>query len=183
MKLFEGRAYLPVYANNRDPKYSCSWAEEGDGGSGHVFLAWVDQPKMRVRVKVQFRVVPDGSAAWLAVEYNPTSLTVGHNVHPAAFVDPQTGELDPWPSSSWAAMTRAFRLGFDFLEAMSEPEPLFDDAAKLAIERGDVPLASEQWAATKTVPSITDFLQVAQLPTGRPRRGVGRQSTTRKISA
>jgi hypothetical protein len=167
VKLFEGRAYLPVYANNLDEKYSCSWAERGDGGSGHVILAWVDQPKMRVRVKVQFDVVPDGSSAWLSVEYNPTSLTVGHNVHPAAYVDPQTGELDPWPSSSWPAMTRTFRLGFDFLEAMSEPEPLFDVAAKLAIERGDVPLASEQWAATKTVPSVTDFLQVGTVTYGQ----------------
>jgi hypothetical protein len=160
VKLFEGRAYLPVYANNLDPKYSCSWVDEGDGGRGHVILAWVDQPKMRVRVKVQFRVAPDESRAWLGLEYNPTSLTVGHNVHPTAYVDPQTGEFVIWPSSSWPAMTRTFGLGFDFLEAMSEPEPLFDDAARLAIERGDVPLASEQWAATKTVPSIIDFLQV-----------------------
>jgi hypothetical protein len=169
VKLFEGRAYLPVYANNRDPKYSCSWAEEGEGGSGHVILAWVDQPKMRVRVNLQFGVVlvPDGSRAWLSVEYNPTSLTVGHNVHPAAYVDPQTGELEPWPSSSWPVMTRDFRLGFDFLEAMTEPEPLFDDATKLTIERGDVPLASEQWAATKTVPSVTEFLQVATVTYGQ----------------
>jgi hypothetical protein len=167
VKLFEGRAYLPVYANNRDAKYSCSWAEEGEGGSGHVILAWVDQPKMRVRVNIQFSVAQDGRSAWLGVEYNPTSLTVGHNVHPAAYVDPQTGELDLWPSSSWPAMTRTFGLGFDFLEAMTEPEPLFDDAAKLAIERDDVHLASEQWAATKTVPSITDYLQVGAVTYGQ----------------
>ena len=29
VKLFDGRAYYPVYANNLDPKYSCSWTENG----------------------------------------------------------------------------------------------------------------------------------------------------------
>ena len=71
-------------------------------------------------------------------------LMVGSNVHPAAFIDPQTGVVHLWPSSSWAAMTRAFRLGFAFLEAMSEPEPLFDAATKLVIERGDFHLVRIQ---------------------------------------
>src|SRR5260370_12827923 len=117
---FEGRPCHPVYANNLDPKYSCSWTETGDGGGyGQIVLSWADQPKMRVRTKVKFVVAKDGSKAWLTVDYNPTTLKVGHNVHPAAFIDPQTGVIDNCPSPSWPAMTRAFRLGFEFLEAMS----------------------------------------------------------------
>lgn len=142
VKLFEGQPFRPVYANNRDPEYSCSWAEKADGsGSGQVFLAWVDKPRMRVRVKIKFSIAQDQSMAWLAGEFNPTSLTVGHNVHPAAFIDPRTGVAHLWPSSRWDAMTRTFRLVFDFLEAMSGPEPLFDAATRLTIERGHINLA------------------------------------------
>ena len=92
VKLFEGRAYRPFYANNRDPETGCSWTETADGGGyGQVVLAWADQPKLRVRVTVKLRVAKDGRWAWLTVGHNPTSLTVGHNVHPAAFIDPTTG--------------------------------------------------------------------------------------------
>jgi hypothetical protein len=45
VKLFDGQAYCPVYANNRDSKKSCSWTETEDGGGyGQVILAWGDQP-------------------------------------------------------------------------------------------------------------------------------------------
>ena len=40
-----------------------------------------------------FIVAKDGSRAWLTVDYNPTTLAVGNNVHPAAFIDRQTGEV------------------------------------------------------------------------------------------
>ena len=160
VRFFDGRPYIAVYANNLDPKYSCSWTEKGDGReSGQVVLAWADQPRLRVRVKVQFRVAKDGSRAWLTVDYNPTTLMVGHNVHPAAFIDPQTGVVHNFPSSNWAAMTRAFRLGFEFLEAMCEPRPLFDPAAKRAIAGGHFHLVRVQYAATKAVTNVTDFLQ------------------------
>jgi hypothetical protein len=168
VKLFDGRPYTPVYANNRDPKTSCSWTQTEDGGGyGQVILAWADQPKLWVRVTVKLKVAKDGRWAWLTVGHNPTSLAVGNNVHPAGFIDPHTGVADLWPSSSWAAMTRAFRLGFAFLEAMSEPEPLFDAATKLVIERGGFHLVSVQWAATKAVTSVTDFLQVGTVIYGQ----------------
>ena len=168
VKLFDGRAYYPVYANNLDPKYSCSWTETGDGGGfGQLVLAWADQPKMRVRVTVKLAVAKDGRWAWLTVGHNPTSLTVGHNIHPAAFIDPTRGVAHLWPSSSWAAMTRAFRLGFEFLAAMSEPYPLFDAAAKLVIARGDFHLVRVQYAATKAVTNVTDFLQVTTVIYGQ----------------
>jgi hypothetical protein len=157
---FDGRAYCPVYANNRDPEKSCSWTETEDGGGkGHVVLAWADQPKMWVRVTIKLFVAKDARYAWLTVTHNPTSLTVGNNAHPAAFLDPQTGVGDLWPSSSWAAMTRAFRLGFAFLEALSAPEVLFDAVTQLAIERGHFHLVSVQYAANKPAANVTAFLQ------------------------
>ena len=117
--------------------------------------------------RYKFVVAKDGSKAWLTVDYNPTTLMVGNNVHPAAFIDPHTGVADAWPSSSWAAMTRAFRLGFEFLEAMSEPRPLFDADTKLVIERGDFHLVRVQCAATKAVTNVTDFLQVCTVIYGQ----------------
>jgi hypothetical protein len=160
VRFFDGQAYVPVHANNRDSKKSCSWTDTEDGGGyGQVILAWAEQPKMWVRVDVKLVVAKDGRWAWLTVGHNPTSLIVGNNVHPAAFIDSQTGAADIWPSSSWAAMTRAFRLGFIFLEAMSGSAPLFDAAAKVAIDRGDFHLVSVQHAATKTVANVSDFLQ------------------------
>jgi hypothetical protein len=175
VKLFAGQAYHPVYANNLDPKYSCSWTETGDGGGyGQIILARADQPKLRVRVDVQLRVAKDGRWAWLTVGHNPTTLTVGHNVHPAAYIDPTTGVIDNWPSSSWPAMTRAFRLGFAFLEAMSEPHPLFDAATKRVIAHGHFHLVSVQYAATKAVTNVTDFLQVSTVIYGQTKaRGKG----------
>jgi hypothetical protein len=165
---FEGRAYLPFYANNRDPRKSCSWIQTEDGGGkGQVVLAWADQPKLWIRVEVELRVAKDGRCAWLTVRFNPTSLTVGNNTHPAAFLDPQTGVAHLWPSSSWAAMTRAFRLGFAFLEALSAPQVLFDAATKLAIERGDFHLVRVQYAAAKATANVTDFLQVGAVIYGQ----------------
>jgi hypothetical protein len=67
-------------------------------------------------------------------------LSEGNNVHPAAFIDPQTGAIHNCPSSSWAAMTRAFRLGFEFLDALSAPAVLFDAATKLVIAPRRLPL-------------------------------------------
>ena len=44
IKLFDGRAFNPVYANNLDPKYSCSWTETADGGGYGQIAVVVDQP-------------------------------------------------------------------------------------------------------------------------------------------
>jgi hypothetical protein len=167
VKLFDGQAYHPVYANNLDPKYSCSWTEKGDGGYGQIVLCWADQPRLRVTVKVQFVVAKDCSKAWLTVDYSPTTLKVGNNVHPAAFIDPTTGVIDNSPSSSWAAMTRDFRLGFEFLEVMCEPTPLFDAETRLVIERGHFHLERVQYAAAKDVPNVTDFLQAGTVIYGQ----------------
>ena len=176
VKLFDGRPYYPFYANNLDPKYSCSWTNTGDGGGrGQIVLAWADQPRLRVTVKVKFVVAKDGSEAWLTVDYNPTTLKVGNNVHPAAFIDPTTGVIDNCPSSSWAAMTRDFRLGFAFLEAMSETGSLlFDADTRQLIERGHFHLERVQYAAAKDVPNVTDFLQVGTVIYGQTKaRGRG----------
>jgi hypothetical protein len=162
LKFFDGGTYNPVYANNEDPDTGCSWVGgERSGGSGQVVLSLVNQPELRVRVAVKLKVAKDDSEAWLTVEYCPTTIFVGHNVHPVAVKDPKTGIANPYPSSAWGAMTRTFRLGFEFLEEMAGGA-LFDGQTRLAIERGEIHLVRVQWAATKHVrgEEIPQFLQL-----------------------
>jgi hypothetical protein len=160
LHIINGFAYNPLYANNEDPTTGCSWIKaEKCGGFGLIVLFRVDQPEIRIRVSVKLVVAKDDSKAWLTVEYNPTTMTVGSNVHPAPFFDPATGLEHSSPSSSWAAMSRAFALGFRFLEAMADGV-LFNEETKFSIERGDMHLASAQWAATKPVNDISSFLQL-----------------------
>jgi len=158
--IFENGTYKPVYANNEDPTTGCSWtwAEKG-GGTGQLILKLVDEPEFRIRVWVQLKVAKDDSEAWLTVDYNPTTLLVGNNIHPAFVKDFDTGEVRPYPSSDWGAMKRVFRLGFDFLEGVAGMT-LFEGKAKQAIERGEVHLVRVQWATAKRVKNISQFLQL-----------------------
>ena len=98
VKLFDGRAYYPVYANNLDPKYSCSWTNTGRRRAVLARLFWLGPSSPRLRVTCHdgkaARSPRTAAKAWLTVEYNPTTLKVGNNVHPAAFIDPTTGVID-----------------------------------------------------------------------------------------
>jgi hypothetical protein len=104
-------------------------------------------------------VAKDEKRAWVTVESNPTTMLLGHNIHPAAFVNPKTGANVVDPSSHWDAMTDTYRLGFEFVEVVGGN--LFDEKTKLTIERGDIHLVRVQWAATKAVESVPQFLQLA----------------------
>jgi len=158
---FRRRAHKPIYANSDGLATGCSWTDSGDdGGVGQLVLAPAYQPDARIRIGLKFAVAKDGKTAWLTVEHNPTSMLLGHNIHPAAFSNPETGIEVAYPSSHWNAMSHAYRLGFEFLEEVAGGE-LFDEETRLAIERGDIHLVRVQWAATKDVESpVPQFLQL-----------------------
>ncbi len=157
--LFRGRAHNPIYANSDGLATGCSWTDSGDGGGvGQIVLAPVVQPDARIRVGVKVAVAKDEKTAWVTVESNPTSMLLGDNIHPAAFVNPKTGANVVDPSSHWDAMTDTYRLGFEFVELVGGN--LFDEKTKLAIERGDIHLVRVQWAATKAVELVPQFLQL-----------------------
>jgi hypothetical protein len=63
-------------------------------------------------------------------------------------------------------MSWAFRVGFDFLEAMASGS-LFEDETKRAIERGEIHLVGAQWAAAKPVKDISTFLQLMAVICGQ----------------
>src|ERR1700677_2386649 len=178
IKFFNGWACNPVYPNNDDPDNGCSWTRtKKRAWKGVIVLALVVQPEFRIRVEIKFAVAQDDSRAWLTVEYNPTTMAVGNNVHPSAFIDLKTGLECAFPSSDWNAMTWAFRVGFDFLEAMAGG-PLFDEETKRAIARGEIHLVSAQWAAAKAVDDISVFLQLMAVICGQTiARGKGSSTT------
>ena len=68
----------------------------------------------------------DCQTAWLEVAFNPTGMRLGHNIHPAAWCDPETGVEVVYSSSDWDAMSDDFRLGFVFLEEVAGGK-LFDE--------------------------------------------------------
>ena len=153
-----------MYANSDGLATGCSWTNSGDGGGvGQVVVAPVGQPDARIRVGIKFAVAKDCHTAWVTVEFNPTSMRLGHNIHPAAWSNPATGVEVAHPSSDWDAMSDTFRLGFEFAVEVGG-EGLFDAETKLAIERGDIHLVRVQWAATKAV-KISFFPPFLQLVT------------------
>ena len=157
---FRGRAYNPIYANSDGLATGCSWTDSGDdGGVGQIVLAPANQPDARIRVGLKFAVAKDCQTAWLTVEHNPTTMRLGHNIHPAAWSHPEIGVEVAYPSSHWDAMSDDFRLGFVFVEEAAGGN-LFDEKTKLAIERGDIHLVRVQWAATKAVKPVPQFLQL-----------------------
>ena len=157
---FNHRAYYPVYASSDNLVSGCSWTEADEvGGVGQIVLAPVGQTDARVRVGVKLVVAKNDKTAWLIVEHDPTNMTIGSNIHPAAVTDTATGQPVIYPSSNWVAMDRAFRLGFEFLAVVAKRK-LFDEATQRAIARGDIHLLRVQWAASKPVKSAPQFLQL-----------------------
>jgi hypothetical protein len=159
---FRGRAYYPVYANSDGLGTGCSWTDSGDnGGVGQIVFAPAHRPDAYVCVCIKFAVAKDCQTAWLEVAFNPTSMRLGHNIHPSAWIHPATGVEVVSPSSHWDAMSDDFRLGFVLLEEVAGGK-LFDEETRLAIERGDIKQVRVQWAATKMVKpaSVPQFLQL-----------------------
>ena len=160
--LFRGRAYNPIYANSDGLATGCSWTDAGEnGGVGQIVFAPAHRPDAYVCVGIKFAVAKDCQTAWVEVAFNPTSTRLGHNIDPVAWTNPKTGVEVVRPSSDWDAMSDDFRLGFVFLEEVAGGK-LFDDDARLAIERGDIKQVRVQWAATKVVKpaSVPQFLQL-----------------------
>jgi hypothetical protein len=158
--VFDRRGYYPVYAGSDDLASGCSWTEAGEvGGIGQVVLSPVGQSLARVRVRVKLVVAKNDKTARLIVEHDPTTMTIGMNYHPAAFIDPATEQPVFCPSSNWLAMGRAFRLGLEFLAVVAKRN-LFDKFTLRAIARGDFDLVRVQWAAWKPVKSAPQFLQL-----------------------
>jgi hypothetical protein len=157
---FNGRALKPVYASSDGLASGCFWAgSDEDGGEGEIILAPVGQESARIRIGVKLTRAQDGEKAWSEVEINPATMILGSNIHPAAFTNPQTGKNVPCPSSDWGAMSRTFRLGFEFLEQVTDGQ-IFPESTKLAIASGDFHLVRVQWACAKPTKDVRRVLQL-----------------------
>ena len=138
--VFRHRTFHPVYEDTDGQATGCFWSSSGEGGGvGQLVLEEVAPLGMRIQVGVRFVAPPNGKTARLTLKYDPTWMDLGHNDYPAAFLDPDTGIEVAYPSSDWDAMSSAYPLGFELLQAVNDGN-LFDTRSKQAIQDLDIRL-------------------------------------------
>lgn len=162
-----GRAHKIVRSRTADSSGTVWRPWRDGGGEAKIVLALVDQPAKRVYLKYKLvRPAGEGSSrGWLTVEFSPTTILAGNNVHPATIADAETGEMYPFPSSAPKVMQQVFRLSFDLLEELhrqvtNSNRPLFHQDTQDAIRRGEFHLVRAQWCAYLPTPDVSRFLQL-----------------------
>jgi hypothetical protein len=103
-------------------------------------------------------------ASLLKVEFNPTSLASGNNVHPVTIAHPKTGVLPAFPSSAPQVIQALNRLGFRFLkefhEQISNEKHLFERQTDSAIAKGNFQIVRAQFCVYFPTPNVPIFLQL-----------------------
>ena len=135
------------------------------GCSGCIVLAPLDRAERNKWIRLTFKLVKGrGDRGWLTLEWNPTSIVAGDNVHPASLPNAQTGEIALCPSSARDSLGQFFRLGFVSLEelwrqASGSSERLFDRATWERIDDGEVHVVRAQFCAYLPAPDVPEFLK------------------------
>ncbi len=143
--------------------------QRADGGVAARIVLEVEECPAQ-RVCLEFTLV-DGFGhypASLEATFNPTTILVGNNVHPATIADSKTGEIRRFPSSDPKVMQRINRMGFDLLEELSRQATktaasLFHPDTRALIQRGDVHVVRAQCCAYLPTPDVPKFLQTIAL--------------------
>ena len=164
-----GRAHQLVLPHEANPESGTQWhPNPGGGGTLELVLARVDTPVQQVRIK--YIVYPDNQsvgddpAAWLVVQYNPTTLSAGNNLLPVTIADPVTGEIDELPSSAPKVLTKVFRMAFRLMSSFAQQASLtkqavFGERTLQAIEAGDIEVIRTQNCCYYRAPDVSVFLQ------------------------
>jgi hypothetical protein len=162
-----GRAHKVLHWHPGETSQGTVWTPRLDGGcEASIILAVVDQPVQRVCLKVKltrsFSEV--GTTHRLEVDYNPTTIMAGNNVHPATIAD-HTGKAKLYPSSHPKVMRQIYRLGFNLLEDLcqqvsGDSAPLFHPDTRKGIEAGEIHVVRAQWAGYLPTPDVPQFLQL-----------------------
>ena len=163
--LVYGRAHGVVPSSpSGDSGSSCDVKTNG-GCSGCIVLAPLDRAERNKWIRLTFKLVKGrGDRGWLTLEWNPTSIVAGDNVHPASLPNAQTGEIALWPSSAKDSLGQFFRLGFVLLEKLCRQaggptERLFDRATRERIDDGEVHVVRAQFCAYLPAPDVPEFLK------------------------
>jgi hypothetical protein len=165
-----GRAHKVLHCPPGDSFQGTCWTHRPDGGcDATIVLAAIDTPVQRVCLKIKLmRTFSEaGTTHRLEIDYNPTTILAGNNVHPVTIVD-ETGKAKPYPSSHFKTMKQIYRLGFNLLEdlfqqASGTNAPLFHPYTRKTIEFGEIHTVRAQWAGYLPTSDVKQFLQLLGL--------------------
>jgi hypothetical protein len=85
-----GRAHKILRWRQAIPTSHSSFTTNDRGCSAEIFLEVCDEPAQQARIEVKLtRRDDDPLLSWLTIEFNPTTILGGNNVHPAVPRDPR----------------------------------------------------------------------------------------------
>jgi hypothetical protein len=128
-------------------------------------LAPLDQAKRSKWIALSFKLAKgQGDLGWFTLDFNPTTIAAGDNVHPASMPNVSTGELVPWPSSARGTVTPFLRLGFLLLQGLFQQmsgttKPLFEAPTWNRIRQGAVHVVRTQFCGYLPTDSVARCLQ------------------------
>ncbi len=147
-----GRAHRILRWRPAIPTSHSSFTTNDRGCSAEIFLEACDEPAQQARIEVTLkRRDDDPMLSWLAINFNPTTILGGNNVHPAAPRDPSGGVVRH-PSSALSVVQRTLRLGFDLLDELyrqvsNTRDSLYSEHTRERVRRGRFRIHWVQWAA------------------------------------
>jgi hypothetical protein len=136
-----GRAHKILRWRQAIPTSHSSFTTNDRGCSAEIFLEVCDEPAQQARIEVKLtRRDDDPLLSWLTIEFNPTTILGGNNVHPAVPRDPR-GRVVRNSSSALSVVQRNLRLGFDLLDELyrqvsNASDSLYSARAREQVRRG-----------------------------------------------
>ena len=147
-----GRAHKILRWRPAIPTSRSSFTTNDRGCSAEIFLEVCEEPAQQARIEVTLtRRDDDSSLSWLTIDFSPTTILGGNNVHPAAPRDP-SGSVVRYPSSALSVVQRNLRLGFDLLDELyrqvsNASDSLYSAHTREQVRRGRFRIHWAQWAA------------------------------------
>ncbi len=158
-----GRAHRILRWRPAIPTNHSSFTTNDRGCFAEIFLEVCDEPAQQARIEVTLnRRDDDPMSSWLTIDFNPTTILGGNNVHPAAPSDP-SGRVLRHPSSALSVVHRNLRLGFHLLDELyrqvsNASDSLYSEHTRERVRRGRFRVHWVQWAAYLPTRDRTSFL-------------------------
>jgi hypothetical protein len=160
-----GRAHKILRWTPAIPTSYSSFTTNDRGCSAEIFLEVCDEPAQQVRIEVTLnRRDDDPTLSWLTVNFNPTTILGGNNVHPAAPRDPRD-RVVRYPSSALSVVQTNLRLGFDLVDelyrqVLNASDSLYSAHTRERVRLGHFRILWVQWAAYLPTPDPVLCLQL-----------------------
>ncbi len=141
----------------------CNSRDDG-GCEGRIVLKPMNKSRGNKWLSVFFSLAKgQEDRGWFTLTFNPTTIAVGDNVHPASMPNAGTGELVRWPSSAKDTLTPFLRFGFLLVEGLfrqlSGKQSLFEASTWTRIREGAVHVVHTQFCSYLPTPDVARYLQ------------------------